>query len=386
MFYPQLPLPSAGFSSEKKKKKELTLQGIFTIPLPNQLASQEFPRRVSFGERLGETDSAWSVLSPINGIVSLSKDRKTMQLNQDGEWLSKKDYRPRLMDYSEFLEKLKIFGLLHLDFPQTTLVSCFDGSVARPPETIVFSPFTKHNHLNSRDIFSDEELLGVQFLKNQLLAFFPKARILDLLSESKQEFHEPLGNHEFFLSQNLNLTISQVRQKIKDKALFFFGPETLFHLVRALYYSIPFVKRHLVVFLMDYSGKVQPIRREYFLSNGQSLQFLVDEYKEKYATASFESVYEVASPMEIEKLSYFQIQNHSFLILTKGKERERNPFPCIQCLECNGLCPTKANPYALILEEPGRFNKGDCIECGLCTVHCPSGIDLRFMITEAKQN
>lgn len=380
MFFPKLSLPSAGFSSAKPLKKELTLQGIFTIPLPNQLTSSDFPRRVTLGESLGETEKGWAVLSPLNGIVSLSKDKKQMLLNLDGEWLSAREYKPKLTDYSEFLLKIKKLGLLHLDFRESTLHSAFDNLNNLKLETIVLSPFTAHNHLNAKELFSEQEKLGIQFLKNQFLSFFPKVKILDLLTEVVDEFSEPLGNHEYFLSKNLGISLREVRTKLADRSLLYLGPETIFHLIRALYFSIPFVKRHLIVFLMDSSGKVGSIRKEYFLSNGQSLQFLVDEYQEKYSTASFESVYDISASMDIQKLPYFQIQNHSFLILTKGKKKERSPFPCIQCLECNGICPTKANPYALILEEPGRFQREECLHCGLCTVHCPSGIDLRALI------
>jgi ferredoxin len=61
--------------------------------------------------------------------------------------------------------------------------------------------------------------------------------------------------------------------------------------------------------------------------------------------------------------------------------------PCQKCLRCSAICPVALHPFMLsaiaargTLKDALPFNLGRCIECGLCTYVCPSGIPLTHNI------
>jgi len=65
--------------------------------------------------------------------------------------------------------------------------------------------------------------------------------------------------------------------------------------------------------------------------------------------------------------------------------------PCIACQYCERVCPVPILPHQIhkdlyrdALEDIERSGTELCIECGLCTYVCPSKIDLRTEIVEAR--
>ncbi len=66
--------------------------------------------------------------------------------------------------------------------------------------------------------------------------------------------------------------------------------------------------------------------------------------------------------------------------------------PCIACQYCERVCPVPILPHQIhkdlyrdALEDIERSGTELCIECGLCTYVCPSKIDLRTEIVEARR-
>ncbi len=66
--------------------------------------------------------------------------------------------------------------------------------------------------------------------------------------------------------------------------------------------------------------------------------------------------------------------------------------PCISCQNCERVCPVQILPYQIhkdlyrdALEEVEHSGTELCMDCGLCTYVCPSKIDLRGEITEARR-
>jgi len=69
----------------------------------------------------------------------------------------------------------------------------------------------------------------------------------------------------------------------------------------------------------------------------------------------------------------------------------RAPMPCIRCGDCADVCPPKLMPQLLHealrggdLEQAAELGLGDCIDCGLCDIACPSAIPLLAQFREGK--
>ena len=66
--------------------------------------------------------------------------------------------------------------------------------------------------------------------------------------------------------------------------------------------------------------------------------------------------------------------------------------PCQKCLQCVKICPAGIVPFMLSalfsreqIKQAVEFNPGACIECGLCSFVCPSGIPLLHSIKTLKK-
>jgi ferredoxin len=66
--------------------------------------------------------------------------------------------------------------------------------------------------------------------------------------------------------------------------------------------------------------------------------------------------------------------------------------PCQKCLHCADICPAHIVPFMIAslfereqIKEAVDFKPADCIECGLCSFVCPSGIPLLHSIRALKK-
>lgn len=55
-------------------------------------------------------------------------------------------------------------------------------------------------------------------------------------------------------------------------------------------------------------------------------------------------------------------------------------LPCTGCMLCQRICPVQAAPLALLDGRADAFRAERCVECGLCSAACESGIDLAGLI------
>ncbi len=84
-------------------------------------------------------------------------------------------------------------------------------------------------------------------------------------------------------------------------------------------------------------------------------------------------------------------QTAGILIQSPSEILSVQPIPCIHCARCVDVCPVDILPTRIaILADQGKFDDCrlmhvmNCVECGLCTVECPSKIPLLQLIKYAK--
>ncbi len=79
-------------------------------------------------------------------------------------------------------------------------------------------------------------------------------------------------------------------------------------------------------------------------------------------------------------------------MLTAFREKQERSLACIRCARCASFCPMQLVPFlfhdSFCADEPEESAKHglyNCIECGICTYMCVSGIDLLAEIREQKR-
>lgn len=380
MLFPRLPRAFARKFHKTENKKERTIQGQFLIPVPaGSVLSDSYPARVTHGQVM-LAHNGKKVLAPVNGVASLTPDQKHFQIKQDGSWSTTSPYHFRQYDFPSLLESFDLGALYSLDLIETPLKDYFQKFNKNSAFKIILSPFCRYQHLNFEEMILRDMKEAYLAFNELLKQIFPKAEVSNFFEQSSLDFEHPNGIPEFFLHKQFHELVDKTRKSLFNHEILFLGAETIFHILRMLYYNEPFTKRHLAVFLVDRKGRMDLEPRQFFLTNGQSLAFIPANLDKRYKIASFQTVYEEVKPMDVLSLGYFNIYEQYSITLYEKLPASRKEFSCIDCMECNNYCPTHANPVQLIKGRVEEFEKSQCISCGICTVYCPSGIDIRKRI------
>lgn len=331
----------------------------------------EFPRRVLIGDILLE-DEFSKVLSSINGIASLD-DNEDIILSQDGnlKFQSKKELSQ--FGKTEFLNKLQQFALTSLDFSNKSLSEIF--KTFKSDGKIVLSPFTRENFISYKDLVFQDYKDEFVFLKTHLEKLFPDSTILDFFSD-KMDSNYPIGIPEYFINKKLFIQ----ENKFPHNKILYLGGETIYHLIRTLYYNIPFHERLIQFLFIEENG----IRKEAkWLKNGTKLDF--SEFAESFPFFSLNCFYksnEIFNTSENFILDIYTSYSFIFSVKSSADTLEQE---CIDCNECSYFCPTNLDPRQLLFRDKSKFLVNQCVECGICSVICPSKIDLRSKIKLQKQ-
>lgn len=384
MLFPRLPRAFTRKSHKAENKRERTIQGKFLIPVPEgTVLSAEFPRRVTHGEVLLEY-AGKKILAPVNGVASLSFDQKHFLVKQDGTWSTSTPFESKTYVWDSLLSAFDEGAIYSLDLIQVSLKDYFLSFQKDKDITIVLSPYCRYQHLNFKELIEQSMPDAYSLFVDLLQSLFPKASIKNYFISKEIQFEHPLGIPEFFVHKMMNLSVETSRKKINDFQILYLGAETIYHILRKLYFNESFTKRHLSVFLVDKKGRMDTVSRQFYLTNGQALAFIPKNLDTRYKVASFQSFFDSIDTLEVNSLGYFNIYEHFSLTFYERLPVHRNEFVCIECGECNIYCPTNSNPFALVKERNSEFDSGKCVSCGICTVYCPSGIDIRKRILDIK--
>lgn len=94
----------------------------------------------------------------------------------------------------------------------------------------------------------------------------------------------------------------------------------------------------------------------------------------------------------LSKILFKFKRNYKSFINEYNTQDQYQHNPCQKCLHCSIVCPAKLYPFMLSafskrgsLKDAVQQNISDCIECGLCTYVCPSGIPLMHNIKNMKK-
>jgi ferredoxin len=384
--FPKLPRSFTRKFHKTENKRERTIQGNFLIPVPSgSQIPDDFPKRVVLGETLVGSQNL-RILAPVNGLASLTSDHTHFQIKQDGAWSTTSPFLRRVSNYESFLADCSEGALASLDFPDLPLDKYFASFSKTESFTVYLAPYTRYNHLHFSEIIAQEMQEALTEFELLLCQIFPNAKIYNFLKSERSSFTHPMGIPEYFVSKQQKAGIKEANESLSRHKVMYLGPETVYHILRMIYYREPFTRRHLYVCLVDKKGRIDTESRYFLLTNGQSLDFIIQNFDKRYKIASFQSMYEPVDSHDIRSLGNFNIYEHKVLVLYERLPVIRNAFPCIDCFECNTYCPTGANPFSIVKGFADDFVKSQCIECGICTLHCPAGIDIRSKIIGVKQS
>lgn len=365
---------------EKGQKNETLLEGSFCLPMgkDNRLIG-EYPRRVGVGDVLAFCRNR-KILSPANGIADsrIQVGETSLFITQDGSLEPKHSYREPSRELTSLLSNIDENSIYSLDFPgaQDIPLSEYLADFSQNSgATLVLSPFSRIGSPDFQKILLRDYSTEIHHLVGLFTELFPKQKIRSYLEDSNLRYSYPMGIPDYFCHRIAGYSI--LGEKARDRGrVYYLGGETIWHLVRSLYFGIPFTRRHLSVFCVDRHGRLDGKERSFLLSNGQSFDFLTGIFAKEYNTYSLDHFFFKGEILDRTSRHYFNIFETSSIVFYAAKPKEFSELPCTECWECSYHCPTQANPIGLVLAEE-RFSASHCVHCGLCSIHCPSGIDLR---------
>jgi ferredoxin len=345
----------------------------------------DFPRRVSIGEVLLR-DQDFKVFSPINGIAHFDLSINAILLRIDGQLNTKPEFQKKEYTFLEMKTRLNELGVVTLDYPSLPFFSLLETFKSKEKSQIIFAPFTQENFLDYKGKILEKLSVEFQAFKSNLKKILPKSTILDFLTEKKEieSYSYPDGNPKYFLYKYCN---QPLYSEIPKEDILYIGPETLYHLLYALYYSIPFHERLLSITVINHKGLLEGETRVYRVKNGTNLKEFLSLIKEKYGYRFFtiNSFYDKQPVYEIGADFIFDIYRHHSIIVCEQIISKDQESVCIDCNDCSYFCPVDANPRALLDKDKSLFDKSICIQCGLCSVFCPAHIDFSNKILEEKE-
>ena len=361
---------SSSFKQERARfAKNITLDDdLFIQAREGMLPFGEFPRRVSQGEPVLHRGNC-KILSPVNGIAR--NNPQGISISIDGNLQQKKNPENRDFSFGEILEKMEKYAVVSLDFPCKTLADYFQQAKEKDFD-LVISPFSASGQINFAELIQTEFLHEFNQFKVNLMTVFRNSAFSDFLGPGKLRYKHPDGIAEYF--------IKSYTQYDPQKTLFL-GAETVYYLLRALYQNIPFYQRYITVQFVTETGRLKTGEEIYLLLNGQSLSFLKSKIPDRYKYFTTNSIYDRNKKHDRNELFFIDILKHHSLLFFP--EEKTHFSGCLDCMECNYLCPTNSFPYSLV-RSLDMFSLERCIDCGICTVHCPGNIDISKKIQETR--
>jgi ferredoxin len=342
----------------------------------------EFPRRTNIGDVLFQNEFV-KIVSPINGLV-YNDGSDQVKLRIDGELNYKPIFEKRELSKIDFLSKIDTLGIVSLDFLNTTLHDLFNLFQNDKNSKIVFSPFTKEGIYDYSDFLLNKFKMELDTLETYLQKIFPNSQFNNFFNNKLKLYQYPEGNPNYFIYKYLQIPLTN---NFPHDNVLYLGPETIYHLIKGLYYNTPFFERHLSIVMINKYGKREGNTKIYNVKNGTNLTDFINSFKEKYDYKYFiiNSLFEKPIVHNIGEEFTFNIYKHHALILSEQKVDYSTTNICIDCNDCTYFCPVDIDPRSLLDDNKDLFEKDKCIQCGLCSVYCPAQIDFYTLIENQKK-
>ncbi|WCL48748.1 4Fe-4S dicluster domain-containing protein [Leptospira sp. GIMC2001] len=322
------------------------------------------------------------ILSSSNGIAEFNAgERNYFKITQDGGLENKNEFIDENFNSNGFFNRLEKNGIYSLDFPDTPLWDYLSQFASTANAELILSPYSRNRSPDFQKLIQNDYSNELKLVENLFTKLFPERKIHSYFHLDPKKYSYPMGIPNYFIEYIAGF---KVLSNLNDSnRIFYLGSETIWHLIRALYFDLAFTKRHLAVFCIDSNGSLDARERNFLLSNGQSFQFTEKLFKKKYKSFSIGNFFQPTEILTNVKDHYFDIYEENSLTFYQSKPRDFLELPCTECFDCNTFCPTGANPLGLILNNR-EFQKNLCVECGICTALCPSGIDIQKKILVSK--
>lgn len=365
---------------EKGEKNETLIEGSFYLGLTEKARLVgEYPRRVRLGDCLAYVEDC-KLLSPANGIAVQERIRNNnfLKITQDGGLEPPHEFNQVPEDQNTFFNLLDKNGLHSLDFENTSLVTLFKNFSSVKNSELILSPFSLYQSPNFQELVWKDYRKEWDFLVGLLEKIFPDKKIHNYWNQENLKYSYPMGIPDYFSDRIAGFSILGENPKDVGR-IFYLGSETIWHMIRGLYYDLPFTRRHLSVYCVDRAGRIDGRERSFLLSNGQSFRFLQEIFAKDYNYYSLDHFFNPTKIYYKDDNQFFDIFEDSTVAFYTSPPKPTTELPCTECNECSYHCPTLANPSAL-MSEISDFDVKSCVFCGLCNLYCPSGIDLRKRI------
>ncbi len=383
----------------------LPLPGLLRIDFSKQVSGfsfaplGEFPRRVREGEVIARAGD-FPLLAPMPGILDLASDAERFVLKVEGNLQfgkTRPGERPidALLKLSEplapLLELIRDSGLACLEFPALRLDEALRTALKNPRPLVILARVDPEGAIDWPQLFAERatDLEELATLFNRLapgveVSFAPRKR--PDVFRARNFATRPERLPESLIRSLAGDRELDLNTPFAEQGICFLGPATLWALCDALFEGRAFTSRPAAALRFSAGGKLRAARLVR-APNGADLQELLgDEVARAGGVIAGDPVFHqhtTALPESSQRFNIFRMSSFYATPADFAPLRGAN-LSCTGCFACQAVCPTGANPLALLEERIQDFAAQSCVECGLCEYVCESGIGFSSVIRSVR--
>ncbi len=383
----------------------LPLPGLLQIEFSERVtgfpfaALGEFPRRVREGEVIARAGD-FPLLAPMPGILDLNANSDSFILKVEGNLQlgkARPGERPidALLQQSQplpaLLELIRENGLASLEFHALRLDEALRKTLQAPRPLIILARVDPEGAIAWPQLFEERaaDLAQLATLLARLgpeveVEITPQGRIDAFRARSFATRPERLP--ETLVGSLAGERAVDLNAPFAEQGICFLGPATLWALCDALFEGRAFTGRPAAVLRYTARGKLSAARLVR-APNGADLTLLLgDEHVHAGGVIAGDPVFHRHAselPETIRSFNAFRMSSFYATPADFAPLRGAN-LSCTGCFACQAICPTAANPLALLENRSGDFDAGRCVECGLCEYVCESGIGFSTVVRSVR--
>lgn len=383
----------------------LPLPGLLRIDFSEQVSGfpfaplGEFPRRVREGEVIARAGD-FPLLAPMPGILDLAPDALSFVLKVEGN-LQLGQARPgerpidALVAQSQplpaLLNLIRDNGLASLEFPALRLDEILRTALKHSRPLVIFARVAPEGAIDWSQMFAEratdlDELAALfkRLAPDLEVIFAPRKRPDAFRARSFAARPERLP--ESLIRAAAGDRELDLNAPFAEQGICFLGPATLWALCDALFDGRPFTSRPAAALRYSAGGKLKAARLVR-APNGADLQELLgDEIALAGGVIAGDPVFHrqtATLPESSRRFNIFRMATFYATPVDFAPLRGAN-LSCTGCFACQAICPTGANPLALLEDRVVDFSAHSCVECGLCEYVCESGIGFSSVIRSVR--
>lgn len=379
-----------------EKHKEITSNEIRTLKQPNYIFIQNKPN-YELLVKVGD-----EVL--VNSTLAKSKDNVSLVSSISGKVIDINNYIKIENDFKDNLEEINIDFLNKESF-----ISLLKDSGITGMGGASFPTYKKYlsDHIETLIVNAVEcepyitaDYIVSRYYSKEIIEAIKKIMDINNINETVIAVKNNNHNIKSFFKEYLN-------EKIKIVEVHDFYPagweRSLIKTIKKTNYDKIPIEKNIVVNNISTIYAISRLFEGYRLTNRVVTIAMNDKINENYLVKIGTDIKHILDELKLPNKNVIiggpmmgikytnQVIDASVNAILLLNPLEEKMLPCLRCGKCNEVCPRLLNPVLIKdninnIENLENLRVLDCIECGLCSYICPSKINIRDKVIEAKNS